>query len=138
MRRYYLRVRTEEQLETALQWGRASGLLLDYELAERLRASGKQGIILPVSERSIPGKDYRAISFPEEGYPEEIFYCLPDVTRQSGIRLTEQLAADCPPGTGLLIRNLDELGLLQDIGYQGPVIGDSFLYAYNSAAVQIL
>ena len=105
MKRYYLRVRTEEQLDMALQWGRASGLLLDYELAEHFQASRRQRTVL--KEKTVPK---------ERTVPKEIFYCLPDVMRQSRIHLTEQLIADSFPETGLLVRNLDELGLLQEIG----------------------
>ena len=107
--KYYLRVRTTQQLNTAISWGRAHALLLDGALAEA-----------PVKD--IP-----------DGVQQ--YVCLPDVARQSRLRRIENLLQSLPEGTGVVVRNLDELGMLQQMAYQGTVIGDSFLYAYNSQAI---
>lgn len=37
---------------------------------------------------------------------------------------------------GMVVKNIDELGLLKDRAYDGEVIGDSFLYAYNGEAIR--
>ncbi len=108
---WYIRVRTEEQLETAARWEHLHGLLLDGDLAYG-------------SFPQLQGKGWR------------IFRCLPEVARESRLHLIRPMIRDLPDPWGLVVRNLDELGMLQQMGYQGPLIGDSWLYAYNSQAVR--
>ena len=108
----YYRVRTKDQLEMALRLGGMQVLLLDDELAAN-----------PPAASSLPD-DCR------------IYLCLPDVARESRSSLIRQMVQKLPESWGLLIRNPDELGLLQQMNYQGALIGDSWLYAYNSQAIR--
>ena len=80
-------------------------------------------------------------------------YCGPPVGESRG-SFTEPVVSSCEPvyynqeqkglcdgremvsACGLVIRNLDELSLLIELGYQGPVIGDAFLYACNTEAIR--
>ena len=130
---YYVRVRTAKQLEEVLRWGGASVLMLDGELAAE-----------PASFSSVLSK------VKEE---TQIVLCLPDVLRQSRLAMIEsqirsmQKALTCPrnddqrPASGLLIRSLDELGLIRKSwsglsgGFPFRLIADPFLYAYNSEAL---
>ena len=109
MKHLYIRVKTIGQLKAVKDWmqqeGAAATLLREYELAGA-------GIL-------------------QEG----MYLCLPDAGRQSRISSIREMILAVPAGVGLLIRNLDELGLLSETGFHGPVIGDSFLYAYNTEAL---
>lgn len=109
MKHLYIRVKTSGQLQAVREWmeqeGTSATLLAEYELAGA-------GIM-------------------QEG----MYLCLPDAGRQSRISSIREMILALPCGAGVLVRNLDELGLLLETGFQGPVIGDSFLYAYNSEAL---
>ena len=124
MIRYYVRVRTKEQLDAALLWGRASVLLPDGELA------GDSACVLSAVQSA---SDLL-----------QIVLCLPDFLRQSRLALTEEtIRAFCqgtPQRTGLLVRSLDELGMIRGLRlqehFQGRLIADPFLYASNSEALR--
>ena len=107
-----------------LRWGKAAVLMPDGDLA------GETAYVLSAAERS-------SISL-------QIVLCLPDVLRQSRLAQTEAAIAAVQPETrkrtGFLIRNLDELGMIRELGlqehFQGMLIADPFLYAYNSEALR--
>jgi len=117
MIQYFVRVRTKEQLQTALRWGNASVLMLDGEAASLL-------------------EEDLAFFWTKEA--PKVVICLPDVLRQSRLELTKSALSRIlpllPSSAGLLIRNLDELGMVRDMGFPGWLIADSFLYAANSDA----
>lgn len=108
--RTFLRICTEEQLDTALRWGKMQVLLLDGALAE--------------TPRDLPG------------WTGETVLCLPEVARQSRLPLIQNMLRDLPKETGIMVRNLDELGMLRQMGYRGRIIGDASLYVSNTFAMQ--
>lgn len=124
MIRYYVRVRTKEQLRAALQWEKTAVLMPDGELG---------GDMMYVHAKAQKASN-----------PMQIVICLPDVLRQSRLAQTEAaMMAACTAsvkGAGLLVRNLDELGMIQALHLQerfpGALIADPFLYAYNSEALR--
>lgn len=124
MIRYYVRVRTREQLDAVLRWGKAEVLMPDGALAGDL------------SHVFCAVKDACEAS--------QIVVCLPDVLRQSRLSLLENSIPDAleipSSQTGLLIRNLDELGMIRERRlreqFRGMLIADPFLYAYNSEAMK--
>lgn len=67
-----------------------------------------------------------------------VYLDLPDIAREN--RMDEWKAAltgvleGSSPAAGLVIKNVDELGLCA--GFEGPVIADPFLYAYNDEAIR--
>ncbi|MBE6017932.1 MAG: hypothetical protein E7233_10090 [Lachnospiraceae bacterium] len=63
-----------------------------------------------------------------------VFADLPFIAREntSGELLEDMKRASW--AEGYVVKNIDELGILKEQGYEGGVIGDSFLYAYNSEA----
>lgn len=104
-------------------------LILDYDLAGRaeqtisaLRKDADRGADLPVGR-------------PEGLQAASVYLCLPDVARQSRSASIERMISGLPEGTGLAVRNLDELGILKQMHFEGPLIGDAFLYAYNREAI---
>lgn len=109
----YLRIRTKQQLEAAMHWGQMDVLLLDGELADPRQAE----------------------TLVQEADALRVCLCLPEIVRQSKLRRIEELVRTLTPAAGLLIRNLDELGMLRRSGAQERfLIADPFLYACNSEA----
>ena len=106
----FIRIKTIGQLEVVQEWMRKEktipALIFDHDMAGMMR-------------KTMNG----------------LYLCLPDVARQNRIASIEQMISGLPEGAGLVIKNLDELGMLFKMGYRGPLIGDSFLYAYNSEAL---
>lgn len=75
-----------------------------------------------------------------EKYPKRRIYIqLPDVLREKRAESVEKIAERAMRFDGVVIKNLDEAGLIRKIlhgaGKKTEVIGDAFLYAYNSSAV---
>ena len=66
-----------------------------------------------------------------------LYFCLPEVTRQKKVSSIENMISRIPPGAGLLIRNPDQLEMILETGFVGPLIADSSLYAYNSKSIQL-
>ena len=62
---------------------------------------------------------------------------LPDVLRQNQKEQIKALLKKVSACDGLVVKNLDELGLLLEMGAQEQfaIIGDAFLYAYNRDAI---
>lgn len=63
---------------------------------------------------------------------------LPDVLRQNQKEQIKSLLDKASACWGLVIKNLDELGLLLELGAEErfTLIGDAFLYAYNRDAIR--
>ncbi len=81
-------------------------------------------------------------------HPEKKFYLqLPDVLREKKAESVARIAEKAKLFDGIVIKNIDEMGLLKEIlkAYEGSeatadlenwqLIGDSFLYAYNTSAL---
>ena len=120
MKEIFIRVRNEEQLRAVKRCmdGIGSCLILDGSLA----ASYMQGAELPA-----PGS-------------MRIFICMSEVLREkdadsSRKKYEKIIEGGRPENCGFLVKNLDELGLLKAMDFKGPLIGDAFLYAYNSEAL---
>lgn len=68
---------------------------------------------------------------------KEFYLSLPDVLRENKLK---QGQADINKAketkVGLLIKNIDELGMAKEMGFGGKVMADSFLYAYNDFAFE--
>lgn len=90
--------------------------------------------------------DFGCASLDIEGirkeHPEKKFFLqLPDVLREKKAESVKSLAEKALRFDGVVIKNQDEIGLLKEVfaASEMPedfaVIGDSFLYAYNSDAV---
>ena len=105
MEQWYLRVKNKEQLQAVRSLEGPFGLVVEGALWETAL-----------------------------GY-RELYISLPDVARENRIRDVERMIARCPEGAGLVVRNLDELGMIREMGYPGPLIGDASLYAYNREAL---
>lgn len=108
----YLRIRTLQQLQAALSWGHADAVIAD-PFAKGIREE---------IEASFPGKSC------------SLYYELPYVIRKQNLQRSSQLVEGCPSGVGLVVKNIDELGMLVKYGYEGPLIADPFLYSYNNEA----
>lgn len=71
---------------------------------------------------------------------KQAYFYLPAIFRQSTVSqynlLKEQLLSI--PWDGIVIRSLDQLGWLKELGYGKEVISDFNLYAFNQRAIQFL
>ena len=67
-----------------------------------------------------------------EGY--EPILDFPDIARENNRQMLLDDAGMLEKASGVAIKNVDELGLLEEIDYKGQIIADPFLYAYNSEA----
>lgn len=109
MRQIYIRIRTEEQYEAVKNGLNYDGL-----------------ICLPVLFESINAQNADDCLYLE----------LPDIMRENMAEEIERsFVKNIQKARGVVIKNIDELGLLQSVGYKGSVIADPFLYAYNKEAV---
>ena len=85
----------------------------------------------------------------KEEHPEKEFYFeLPDVLREKRAETVRKMTEEAADFDGILIKNFDEIGLVREL-IGGPeedavvnkarsdwkLVGDSFLYAYNTAAI---
>ena len=66
----------------------------------------------------------------------EIYIDLPDILRESDMEGFRRLIKSSELYKGVVVKNIDELGLLKEMDYRGGVIGDAFLYAYNNEAIR--
>lgn len=81
----------------------------------------------------------------KEEHPEKRFYLqLPDVLREKKSDSVKEIAEKAAAFDGIVIKNIDEFGLLRSLEEAGVldlsdpayhIVGDSFLYAYNAEAV---
>ena len=161
MRRIYIRVRTREQLNTVLSAkADQKGPVLQKGSGAVQPGAGDSlpgsGAVQPGAGDSLSGsgallRDVHALLLDYElagvlkdrelfgritALFRERYLSLPDVLRQSRVSAVEQTLRSLPEGVGLIVKNPDELGLIQDLDYQGALIADAFLYAYNSEAIR--
>lgn len=129
MSRHFVRVRTKEQLDIVVNWQQAEAILADFTLmnSENIAAVNSHAVTADIA-RSAEGKGA------DDSKPH-IYYCLPYVSRQNRLASIEKMIGSCNEGTGIAICNMDELAMLTEMNFKGPVIADSFLYAYNSQAI---
>jgi len=114
MKNYYIRVKTEEQFHAAVSWGKAESIIAEPSWA---------AAILQKREKQHKKAD--------------LYVCLPDVMKQAKVRVLEKIIENTSGRAGLVIKNPDELGLVMKLGFEGPLIGDSFLYACNSESFDL-
>ena len=129
MSRYFVRVRTQEQLDIVINWQQAEAILADFMLmdSENIAAVNSHAVTADIAEAA----ESKGADDPKT----HIYYCLPYVSRQNRLSTIEQMIRNCNEGTGIVICNMDELAMLAEMNFKGPVIADSFLYAYNSQAI---
>lgn len=63
-----------------------------------------------------------------------VFIALPEIFRQKNLVEYADMLSDVSDFDGVMIRNIDELGYLIEIGYKGDVVADAGLYVYNDHA----
>lgn len=63
-----------------------------------------------------------------------VFIALPEIFRQKNLVEYADMLSDISGFDGVMIRNIDELGYLIEIGYKGDVVADAGLYVYNDHA----
>ena len=97
-----------------------------------VRVKNKEQLAAVIDRSDVAGLILESGAFhvPETG--KKIWAALPDVAREKKLEPIEKMI-DKGRNYGFLVRNFDELEMLK--GYEGPVIGDSFLYAYNAEAI---
>lgn len=116
MTRIYIRFRTEEQ-----------AAVLAKILKNEWNGSPEVFVLCPVKT------DPQTADFLKKA-GAGVFADLPFIAREN---VSEELLDDMKRASwaeGYVVKNIDELGILESLGYKGMVIGDSFLYAYNSDA----
>lgn len=106
----WIRVNTKEQLD-AVRESQVSyqHLILDAALAKEAKTPAGDGV--------------------------RVYLQLPDVLRQKQKETIETMLDQASSFDGVVVKNLDELGLLLKRKEQLPVIADAFLYAYNRDAI---
>lgn len=129
MSRYYVRVRTKEQLNIVMNWRQADVILMDYTLMDCADA------VIASAHAEVSDNARAAREKTLDDQRPQFYYCLPYVARQNRLESIEQIISRRPGGTGMVICNMDELAMLTEMGFQGDVIADPFLYAYNSDAI---
>lgn len=118
MLRAYIRVRTDEQLQA-----------VQSVIKNLPNGSPEVFLLCPVNTDESQLSDIRS-----EGV--HVYADLPFITRENkcGIIL-DDINKAASWSEGLVIKNMDEIGMIKSIGYKGGLIADSFLYAYNSKAM---
>ena len=107
--KYYIRVRTEEQLKAVLGWhgSVAPVLILDWALLQDVQLN------------DLPGDISKYIA-------------LPDTAKQKNTGFVRKIMETAGDGTGIMIKNPDQLEMAAEMELNGQeVIADSSLYAYN-------
>lgn len=67
----------------------------------------------------------------------KIYIDLPDIMRENRSDEIAEMADTARCADGLVIKNIDEMGLVISSGYDGEILADPFLYAYNKEAVSL-
>lgn len=65
-----------------------------------------------------------------------VFLALPEIFRQKYSSMEREILSVLNEFDGVLIRNIDELGLISEHGYDGIAILDASMYAYNDMAFE--
>ncbi|MDO4735101.1 MAG: hypothetical protein Q4A51_07550, partial [Lachnospiraceae bacterium] len=133
MKKLYIRVKNKIQLQTALAYGKSDALLLDF---------GCASVDIEALKSEYPGMQF----------------CLqlPDILREKKAESVKKIAERALLFDGVVIKTFDEIGLVeeliaengesrkkQDAAAEVPaqkpnkwqIIGDAFLYAYNTEAL---
>jgi len=66
---------------------------------------------------------------------EKVIADLPDISREMRSSDLEKHFSEMMKYGGVVVHTLDELGFLKSSGYDGEILADPFLYAYNDEAV---
>ncbi len=132
MNRYFVRVRTREQLNIVTNWQQTDTILMDFSL---LNSDDIAAVNSMTAASGIVSADKADKSKAFINLNRHIYYCLPYVSRQNRLASIEQIIRSCNAGEGIVICNMDELAMLAEMKFEGPVIADSFLYAYNSQTI---
>ena len=106
MKKLIFRVRTKEQLECA-------------ESLEKAALICPPWLIKEAEKRNI----------------RPIFLELPDILRENRLDVAEELIELAKCVDGVVIKNIDEIGLITKADLTGQIIADPFLYAYIKEAV---
>ena len=115
----WVRIKTEEQLQAVMESQvNAKRLILDAALFS----------VTPDCVQMIH----------RQAADTKVYLQLPDILRQNRKGQIEKLLEQAKGCAGLVIRNLDELGLIleKQMQEQFELIGDAFLYAYNNDALR--
>ena len=129
MAKCYIRVKTEEQLEAVIEWGRWDVLMIDAGL---MKAAGLEHLM--AGQTADPDQQTENL-MAGQAAGREIYIDLPDVLRESRSEKNRQILEESSKYTGIVIKNIDELGMVLESGFKGKVIGDPFLYAFNNDAL---
>ncbi len=115
----WVRVKTEEQLQAVME----SQVCPKYLILDATLFSVKQDCVQMINRQAADAK---------------VYLQLPDVLRQNRKAQMEKLLEQAKDCAGLVIKNLDELGLIleKQMQEQFEIIGDAFLYAYNNDALR--
>ena len=116
----WVRVKTKEQLQVVLESKvEAKHLILDAALF-------------------MAAPDLCAQIIDTQAASRKVYLQLPDVLRQNRKAQIAKLLEQAKGCAGLVIKNLDELGLVleKQAQKQFEIIGDAFLYAYNKDALR--
>ena len=112
MREIFIRVKNEEQLRAA------------QECLGKFNCEQKAFLLYPVYLKAVPGNEWAGI-----------FTDLSYIFRENERKNIEEML-DGTETSGMVVKNIDEMGFLKARGYTGEVIADSFLYAYNREAIR--
>ncbi len=127
----WARVKTEEQFWSVVESNVlfADCIIVDFSLA--LNKKVLQTIARIREERNAAKPNQNAFDGKRKFY-----YQLPDVLRNPKV---EKLLAPVKSFDGVVIKNLDELGVIAsaDIPEVFELVGDAFLYAYNKPALEL-
>ena len=99
-----------------------------------VRVKNKAQLAAVIGREDVSGIILESGCLPLPETDKQLWVALPDVAREQKLASIEKII-ERGRGAGFLIRNLDELEMLA--GFEGPVLGDAFLYAYNSEAVAL-
>ena len=99
-----------------------------------VRVKNKEQLAAVIGRTDISGiiLEFGCLPLPE--IDKLLWTALPDVAREQKLASVRQII-ERGTGAGFVIKNLDELELLE--GFEGPLLGDAFLYAYNTEALQL-
>lgn len=134
-REIFAKVKTEEQLKVVLEDINISTVILEPEfLSEGLKAA---------CEKDLPAaKAFEQALSDAKKSGKRLYLSLPYILRENYFpkekteKLTELTAAGLM--FGFLIHNIDEIGLLKELGYEGEVLAGEYLYAYNRKSIEVL
>ena len=131
--RNWIRIKTEEQLRAALESSKEfQCLIVDCAcMAGNNAETGNAGKVDLRMLRQEIGKH-------RDGQDCRLYLQLPDVLRQKRKELVQTLLRQAEGFDGLVIKNLDELGLVLEAGagQRYEIIADAFLYAFNNESIR--